>query len=197
MDEVHCQKGVNYPNGKFFGLENNEVSKTLLCLMIKSVSGKYRDVISMTSIANINDEKLYSAWDNSVKVHTSIGFDAIVVMTDGHLSHLKLFTWLLNVGDNHFSISNPYFLDKKIFLLFGTVHLFKNIYNNFLKYLIFEYPTFPVKDSSIQVNNDETTLANSGHIKQLYYLELGKPMKMAHKLIDKVLNPSPLEKNKC
>ena len=102
MDEVHCQKSVNYSNGKFFGLENNEVSKTLLCLMIKSVSGKYRDVISMTPIANINDEKLYTAWDNSVKVLTSIGFDVVATMTDGHLSNLKLSRRLLKGGDNHF-----------------------------------------------------------------------------------------------
>ena len=146
MDEVHCQKSVNYSNGKFFGLENNEVSKTLLCLMIKSVSGKYRDVIYMTPISNINDEKLYIAWDNSVKVLTSIGFDVVATMTDGHLSNLKLFRRLLKCGDNHFSISNPYSLDKKIFLLFDTVHLFKNMWKNFLKYLIFEYPKFPVKD---------------------------------------------------
>ena len=96
-------------------------------------------------------------------------------------------------GDNHFSIGNPYSLDKKIFLLFDTVHLFKNMYNNFLKYLIFDYPKFPVKDSSMQVNDDETILANSGHIKQLYNLELGKPVKMAEKLNDKVLNPPSLE----
>ena len=66
--------------------------------------------------------------------------------------------------------------------------------NNFLKYLIFEYQKFPVKDSSMQVNDDETILANSGHVKQLYYLELGKPVKMAHTLNDKILNPSSLEK---
>ena len=114
MDEVHCQQSANYSNGKFFSLENNEVNKTLLCLMIKSTSGKYRDVISMTPIANINDEKLYTAWDNSVEVLTSIGFDVVATMTDGHLFNLKRFGRLLKGGNNHFSISNPYSLDKKI-----------------------------------------------------------------------------------
>ena len=96
----------------------------------------------------------------SVIVLTSIGFDFVAtMMSDGHLSNLKLFRRLLKGGDNHFSISNPYSLDKKIFLLFDTVHLF--MCNNFLKYLIFEYPKFPVKDSSMQVNDDETILANS------------------------------------
>ena len=41
MDEVYCQKKVQYLNGQFYGLENN-VTKTMLCTMIKSVAGKYR-----------------------------------------------------------------------------------------------------------------------------------------------------------
>ena len=36
--------------------------------------------------------------------------------------------------------------------------------------------------------------ANFSHIRELYNLELGKPIKMAFKLTDKVLRPSSLEK---
>ena len=49
MDELYCQKKVQYLNGQFYGFENNNVTKTILCTMIKSVvAGKYRDVISVS-----------------------------------------------------------------------------------------------------------------------------------------------------
>ena len=58
MDEVHCKQSVHYVNGKFYGIENGEITKTLLCVMVKSVAENYRDVISMNTIVNINAEKL-------------------------------------------------------------------------------------------------------------------------------------------
>ena len=54
MDEVYVQKSVQHSNGKFYGMEENEVVRTLLCVMIKSVAGNYRDVVSITCILNIS-----------------------------------------------------------------------------------------------------------------------------------------------
>ena len=56
MDEVHCNQSVHYVNGKFYVIENGEITKTLLCVMVKYVAGNYRDVISMNTIVNINAE---------------------------------------------------------------------------------------------------------------------------------------------
>ena len=36
--------------------------------------------------------------------------------------------------------------------------------------------------------------ANFSHVKQLYALELGKPIKLAYRLSDKVLNPATIER---
>ena len=35
-DEVYTQKKVEYMNGKLYGMENGGLTKTLLCLMIRS-----------------------------------------------------------------------------------------------------------------------------------------------------------------
>ena len=45
MNEVYCQQNVQYSHGKYFGIENSHITKTLLIVMIKSVAGKYRDVV--------------------------------------------------------------------------------------------------------------------------------------------------------
>ena len=91
MDEVHCNQSVHYVNGKFYGIENGEITKTLLCVMVKSVAGNYRDVISMNTIVNINAEKLKKIWQNNVEVSSNIGFDVVVTMTDDHEGNSKFF----------------------------------------------------------------------------------------------------------
>ena len=62
---------MQYVNGKFYGIENGEITKTPLCLMVKSVAGNYRDVISMNTIVNINAEN-FRKYD---KTMSNIGFD--------------------------------------------------------------------------------------------------------------------------
>ena len=48
MDEVHSKQRVQYCDGKFYGKENGETTKTLLVVMIRSIAGRYRDVVCMS-----------------------------------------------------------------------------------------------------------------------------------------------------
>ena len=52
MDKVYVQKNGQYINGKFYG--DGNITKTLLCVMLKSLAGKYRDIVCMTPIVTIN-----------------------------------------------------------------------------------------------------------------------------------------------
>ena len=88
MDKVYCQQNVQFSHGKFFGIENSHITKTLLVVMIKSVAGKYRDVVCMSPIHNLNSEKLLKVWNNVIRVVTKIGFDVVLTMVDGHQSIL-------------------------------------------------------------------------------------------------------------
>ena len=58
IDEVYCQKSVQYSNGVFYGIENNSITQTLLCVMIKSVAGRYRDVVVLSPVSEINHDKI-------------------------------------------------------------------------------------------------------------------------------------------
>ena len=64
MDEVYCEQKVQYCGGQLYGKHNNEVTKTLLCVMVKSFAGNYMDIVSMNPINNINADKLYKIWMN-------------------------------------------------------------------------------------------------------------------------------------
>ena len=65
VDEVYSSKQVQYSHGRFYGNENGEITETLLCFMIKSVAGKYRDVVAMIPISNLTADKQYTAWYNT------------------------------------------------------------------------------------------------------------------------------------
>ena len=131
MDEIYVQKSVQYANGKFYGMENNAIVKTLLCVMIKSVAGNYKDVVSITCMVNINADILHKVWLNVVKVVTELKFGITVTMTDGHSSNVKFFKEKLCDGFIKMWVPNPLSPGNRIFLLFDPTHLFKNIYNNF------------------------------------------------------------------
>ena len=83
LDEVHCKKKVQYANGAFYGIENEQITKTLLCLMLKSVAGQYRDVICMSPISKLPAEKIRLVWRNCLQALTNIGSQSIMTMNDG------------------------------------------------------------------------------------------------------------------
>ena len=192
MDEVYVQKAVQYSNGKFHGLDDSgKAVKTLLCVMIKSIAGNYRDIIAMAPIVNINADILYKVWLNVLKVVSNLGFNVTDTMTDGHSSNVKFFT-MLSQGVLLPSIPNPFNLEKQIFLLFDPVHLFKKIYNNVRSKELFICPSLVNCDITDQSNG--MLHANFAHIRQLYDLESPKVVKMAHKITGKVINPVSIEK---
>ena len=57
IDEIYTSKQVHYIHGKFYGNESGTVTKTLLCVMIRSIAGKYRDVIAMLPCSNLDGKK--------------------------------------------------------------------------------------------------------------------------------------------
>ena len=81
-------------SGKLYGLENQEATKTLFTIMIKSVSSKYHDVIAMIPIINIDASQIFEVFDKIVKGIHQVGFDAIATIVDGHSSNTKFFKTL-------------------------------------------------------------------------------------------------------
>ena len=90
MDEVDSHQAVQN-NGKFFGAKGGQVTKTMLCVMLKSIAGKYCDIVTMALVININADKLHSIWIDVMKKVEKIGFDVPVTMTDGHSFNMIFF----------------------------------------------------------------------------------------------------------
>ena len=185
LDEVYSAKRVEYSNGTFYGYENQTVTKTLLGFMIKSVGGKFMDMVCLFPVDQLDSEILHSMWKNVLKEVTEIGFDVVSNTLDGHSINQKFYTKFLGEGELQLSIPHPYKNDgSRIFLLYDYVHIFKCIYNNFVNKRRLLCPKY---DGLI-------VAPDMNHIESLRKIELGRPLKYAHKLTDKVLHPMPIQK---
>ncbi len=195
LDEVFVVKDNQYTGGVFYGNENNSTTKTLLCLMIKSVAGGYRDVVAMTPIDEISAEKIHKVWEDAVKKLTKMGFNVVATTSDNHKSNMKHFKKILCGGNLQPYITNPFDSSKKIFLLFDPTHILKCITNNFRQKESFACPAYPEVVDRFEDSHPKANFYPSyGNVKDLQELEIGKPLKIAHKLSDKVINPLALEK---
>ena len=93
----------------------------------------------------------------------------------------------LSEGSLKPSIEHPINSGERLFLFFDFTHNFKNIYNCFLNKNRLHLPTIGFE----HLLGDSCT-ASFKHIRQLYALEEGKPLKIAHALKKVSLNPSNL-----
>ena len=90
IDEVYTVKQVRYVNGKFYGREESNIMKTLLCIMIKAVAGKYKDVIGLVPCLTPDAKKQHELWIKILPA-CKIGFEPIITMTDGNQVNHKFY----------------------------------------------------------------------------------------------------------
>lgn len=125
IDEVYSAKRVEFTGGKLYGLENDDVSKTLLCFMVKSVAGNYRDMVAMLPISKVDAVLIEKHFQAVLKSVTEVGLEVVCVSTDGHSANRKFFE-MLSGGKIAPFFTHPHDSNKRIYLLFDPVHLFKN-----------------------------------------------------------------------
>ncbi len=189
VDEVFNAQRMEYCGGMFFGLLEGKLSKTLLAFMIKSIMGSYSDVVSLVPVTNLDSSLLKKEFDNVMRALYHLGFEVLATSMDNATPNRKLYTNELCDGELKPSVDHPCMPNKPLFLLFDNVHNFKNVFNNFHTKREFIMPSFPG-----QGEGPDIIVASFGHLEALYELELGKAVKIAHKLLDKVLHPKPIEK---
>ncbi len=186
LDEIYCAERAEYAGGKFFGNIENGMCRTVLCFMIKSIGGKYSDIVAMYPVKNLDSTKILQEFNCVVEALTGIGFKVAAISVDNASPNRKFYVEGLCSGNLKTSVPHPFASEKSIFLLFDSVHNFKNVYNNFQTRKQFEFPA--MTDSQTEQT------ASFFHLEDLYSIEMGKPVKMAYKLSDKVLHPTNIEK---
>ena len=194
-DEIYCAKRVEYAQGKISGIDSMgasdlklEPTKTLLCIMVRSVAGNYFDIVALYPVVNLDSKILKTVFDKVMDEVVPLSFKVVGNGLDAYSANRKFYTHELCHGDLQTSVHHPSQPDIPVHLIFDAVHVFKNIYCNFLNRKYFKCPAFE--------EGEEEIVADISHLHELYKLELGKPAKKAYRLTDKVLNPQPIERTK-
>ena len=143
---------------------------------MKSVAGRYQDIISLTPLTRIDSKIIAEVFTTLLETAVKIGIDITVNLLDGHNSNCKFYKELCS-GVINLSIVNHLNAGYRIFLLFSPVNVFKNFYNYLINKLYFECPNF----------EDKVLKPNLQHIKDIYNAEHGKSVKIVYRLSDKVL----------
>lgn len=190
IDEMYAKKQVTYSGKNVYGFDENsaEVGKTILGFMINSVYGHMKEIVSLIPVSKVDGEKLQIYTKNIIKKMQSIGFKVLCITTDNHKINRKCFG-LFKPNSTHFE--NPDFPGEKIFMCFDTVHLKKNIYNNWVNRKDF--------DKSFCIPNFENTniqFARFNNLREIHKADAGSVLKKAYKLNMMTLYPSSLDKQK-
>ena len=187
IDEIYIAKRVEYCAGKVEGLTaEGTAASTLLCFMIKSVVGKYKDIVAIYPVAGLTAVKQHECYEEVMSTVHEVGFNVVAISVDNAATNRKFFTDCLCSGSLQTSIIDSR-TAQPTFLLFDSVHNFKNIYNNFQSRKHFHCPIF-------EQNLPDGCQANFAHISDLYNHEAAALLKKAHKLSPVVLNPHNVER---
>lgn len=113
MDEVYSSKRIELVNGQIDGLENDNVTKTLICIMLNSIGGRYSDIVVMAPISAISSQL------------EAIGFRICAIIIDTYIASRKLLSQDLYKGNLSTSITDPFDSTRKLFFVFDSVHCLK------------------------------------------------------------------------
>ena len=126
-----------------------------------------------------------TCFSNVLKGVTEIGFVTCAALLDGNRINMKFYRENLCGGKLMMYVDNPFMAGYPIFPLFDTVHIFKCFYNIFLTRNELKIPAF---------GDFKAINPMFEHIKEVYGMEMGKPVKYGYKLNDKNLASKPIER---
>ena len=72
-------------------MSNEQPTKELPSVMFKSITSKYEDVVAMVPLTKMDSSILHKLFNDVMNVITTIGYDVVVSLIDGHSSNVKFY----------------------------------------------------------------------------------------------------------
>lgn len=188
FDEIYVHQTIDYNQGKFLGLcnEDGEVATTVLCFMLSSLCDKYCDVIAIIPLRKLTLDLLKKYFLSAMQISLDAGFNTILSCCDNHPVNRHFLIDFLCKENLTSCVPNP--IDSSILLLLlDPTHNIKNIYDIFQK-----------KDSLETPDLESFSMCTAhvfSHVKQLYSLESDQLLKIAHKLTLRCLEPTSIQRS--
>jgi len=187
IDEIYVAKRVEYSGGDVKGLTPDcSVASTLLCFMVKSIVGKYKDLVGIYPVHKLTAKKQHQCYLEVMSLLRSVAMNVVAISVDNASTNRKFFIDFLCGGNLQTQITDTV-TGQPIYLIFDPVHDLKNVYNNFQSRKLFECPI-------MNRNLPNGCVANFHHIVELYNMESTMALKKAHRLSPAALQPKNIEK---
>ena len=83
IDEIYLSKRIEYSVGKVLGLTSeSKAATTMLCFMIKSIAGNYKDIVAMYPVQGLNSNKILQCYNEVNELIHTIGFNLVGISVD-------------------------------------------------------------------------------------------------------------------
>ena len=118
IDEIYVAKRVEYCAGEVQGLTGDgAVASTLLAFMVKSLVGKYKDVVALYPIAKLTANKQNECYNEVMAMLRKVGLNVVALSVDNattnrkfYIDHLCGGTLQTSVIDSQISHYSSYWL---------------------------------------------------------------------------------------
>ncbi|GBL80019.1 hypothetical protein AVEN_29037-1 [Araneus ventricosus] len=132
---MHIKPYFDYKGGNISGLcfNSENAATSVMTFMISSILSSYKDVVHILPISKITADALHTFIKQIVIGLEGIGFKVICVITDNNSINQKAMSQFVSPSHSY-SIVYPHPVDDKrpLFFMIDTVHLLKNIRNNWI-----------------------------------------------------------------
>ena len=158
--------------------------------MIVGLKNSTPCVVKACPEVSINGDMVRQVIEESISSLTSAGFNVRAIVADNHASYVSAFTQIWNSygteSDNKFHIN---FNGSKIYLMYDSVHLVKNVRNNLVSAKRFIFPQFEFYGmaNEIKVTSGDISWALLHKVHEKH--ELQANIRKAPKINRKTLHP--------
>ena len=143
LDEMYIEKCEEYDSGKLIGADDeNQLYKGVVSFMVVGLKETVSYVVKSVPEVSIDANFLQHHILDCLRILNESEFNVRAVVSDNHSTNVsgysKLLKWSSQPSDSTFMM----YESKKIYLFHDTVHIMKNIRNNFLNCKRFLFPSF-------------------------------------------------------
>lgn len=190
IDEIHIKPYMDYKSGNIVGgaYNESECATSAHVFMIQSMRSTYKDVAHIFPVKTLKAEDLYVFIKKVVLGLEQIGFEVLSVITDNHKINNKAMSFFANPPAILNEYKHPQDSTRPLFYVIDTVHILKNIRNNWLNQKPVQLMKFP------SINSSEIKEASFNALKELHRKEQNELLKFGYTLSLKALYPSSIER---
>ena len=92
IDEIYVSKRIEYAGGDVVGLTpDGKVASTLLCFMIKSVAGHYKDIVALYPVQKLTASKQHDCYVDVMKLLRRTAVTVVAMSVDNAATNRKFY----------------------------------------------------------------------------------------------------------